>query len=102
MTLPTLVGVCGGGRMGAGIAHAFLVAGSRVCVVERGDAEALAAESRIRGGLLRAAERATLIESVEGVLARLTVSVQPAAFTGADLVIEAVPEDRTLKAELLT
>ena len=29
-TLPTTVGVLGGGRMGAGIAHAFLTSGSNV------------------------------------------------------------------------
>ena len=32
---PARVGVLGGGRMGAGIAHAFLLAGSRVTVIER-------------------------------------------------------------------
>ena len=32
--VPATVGVLGGGRMGAGIAHAFLIAGSRVTVVE--------------------------------------------------------------------
>ena len=32
--LPAHVGVLGGGRMGAGIAHAFLVSGSEVTVVE--------------------------------------------------------------------
>ena len=41
---PSDVGVLGGGRMGAGIAHAFLLAGSRVTVVER-DADAAAAAS---------------------------------------------------------
>ncbi len=32
---PTRVGVLGGGRMGAGIAHAFVLAGSHVAIVER-------------------------------------------------------------------
>ena len=40
---PSVVGVLGGGRMGAGIAHAFLLAGSRVHVVERDVATADAA-----------------------------------------------------------
>jgi 3-hydroxybutyryl-CoA dehydrogenase len=34
--LPAHVGVLGGGRMGAGIAHAFLVKGADVLVIERG------------------------------------------------------------------
>ena len=34
MTLPTHVGVYGGGRMGAGIAHAFLVSGAYVTIIE--------------------------------------------------------------------
>ena len=42
---PSDVGVLGGGRMGAGIAHAFLLAGSRVTVVER-DADAAAGGRR--------------------------------------------------------
>ena len=33
-TVPATVGVLGGGRMGAGIAHAFLISGAKVTVVE--------------------------------------------------------------------
>ncbi|MGO3342757.1 MAG: 3-hydroxyacyl-CoA dehydrogenase NAD-binding domain-containing protein, partial [Glutamicibacter arilaitensis] len=35
--LPQQMGVLGGGRMGAGIAHAFLISGSTVPVVDRDD-----------------------------------------------------------------
>ena len=42
MTVPAAVGVYGGGRMGAGIAHAFAAAVAAVTVVESAD-EALAA-----------------------------------------------------------
>ena len=41
--LPATVGVLGGGRMGAGIAHAFLINGANVLVVERDDEAAEAA-----------------------------------------------------------
>ena len=44
---PARVGVLGGGRMGAGIAHAFLLAGSRVTVIERDAPAADAAAQRI-------------------------------------------------------
>ena len=43
MTVPSKVGVLGGGRMGAGIAHAFCTAGAAVVVVERDDEAASAA-----------------------------------------------------------
>ena len=39
MTLPQQIGVYGGGRMGAGIAHAFLVSGASVTVVEASTAD---------------------------------------------------------------
>ena len=48
MSVPGTVGVLGGGRMGAGIAHAFLLAGARVRLVERDDASADAARARAK------------------------------------------------------
>ena len=60
--LPRIVGVYGGGRMGAGIAHAFLVAGGSVVVVENDDETAAAARARVDGSLAKAAERGTLGE----------------------------------------
>ena len=51
--IPTVVGVLGGGRMGAGIAHAFVVAGSTVRIVERDDEQAAAALDRVTDGARR-------------------------------------------------
>ena len=45
--LPDSVGVLGGGRMGAGIAHAFLINGANVLVVERDEQSAEAARERV-------------------------------------------------------
>ncbi|MEV8145565.1 3-hydroxyacyl-CoA dehydrogenase family protein [Specibacter sp. NPDC078709] len=45
--LPQYVGVLGGGRMGSGIAHAFLMAGCNVRVVESDAGAAAAARSRV-------------------------------------------------------
>ncbi|GAA2435595.1 3-hydroxyacyl-CoA dehydrogenase family protein [Streptomyces macrosporus] len=99
---PRTVGVVGGGRMGAGIAQSFATAGSDVVVVESGREAAEAALERVAGGLRRAAERGRLDEPVERVLERVTVTASvddlPA---GADLVVEAVPEDAALKARML-
>ena len=101
MTLPQRVGVYGGGRMGAGIAHAFLVAGSEVTVVETDDATAAAARERVATSLGRAQERGGLTEPVDVVATRLTVTTDAADLAGCVLVVEAVPEDVPLKTRVL-
>ncbi|MFP8902997.1 MULTISPECIES: 3-hydroxyacyl-CoA dehydrogenase family protein [Streptomyces] len=99
---PGTVGVVGGGRMGAGIAQSFATAGSAVVVVESGKEAAAAALERVATGLRRAAERGRLEEPAERVLARVTtVTTVDDLPAGADLVVEAVPEDPALKARLL-
>ncbi|WP_448315889.1 3-hydroxyacyl-CoA dehydrogenase family protein [Streptomyces sp. CO7] len=99
---PAVVGVIGGGRMGAGIAQSYAAAGSAVTVVESGSAAAAAALDRVATGLARAAERGRLPEPAEAVLARVsTVESLDALPAGADLVVEAVPEDPALKARVL-
>ena len=100
-TLPELVGVYGGGRMGAGIAHAFLVSGSRVVVVEGDDNLAEAARGRVTTSVGKAAERGLLARSVEDTLAGLTVTTTPTGLAGCGLVVEAVPEHTDLKLEVL-
>lgn len=101
-TVPAVVGVIGGGRMGAGIAQSFAAAGSSVTVVESGAHAAAAAVERVATGLRRAAERGRLAEPAEQVLARVTAveSVDGLA-QGTELVVEAVPENAALKAGLL-
>ncbi|PJM95474.1 3-hydroxyacyl-CoA dehydrogenase family protein [Streptomyces sp. CB01373] len=101
-TVPAVVGVIGGGRMGAGIAQSFAAAGSSVTVVESGAQAAAAAVERVATGLRRAAERGRLAEPAEQVLARVTAveSVDGLA-PGTELVVEAVPENAALKAGML-
>jgi 3-hydroxybutyryl-CoA dehydrogenase len=101
VTLPAQVGVYGGGRMGAGIAHAFLVAGAGVTVVEVSDEAAAAARDRVAASLATAEERGKLSTTADVLLARLTVSADPGALEPAELVVEAVPEDPALKASVL-
>ncbi len=55
--LPSIVGVLGGGRMGAGIAHAFLTSGSEVVVVERDEESAEAARERVLRDVSGSVER---------------------------------------------
>ncbi|MEZ7005929.1 3-hydroxyacyl-CoA dehydrogenase family protein [Streptomyces sp. AD55] len=99
--LPEHVGVYGGGRMGAGIAHAFLLAGATVTVVEASEPAAAAARARVEASLRTARERGKLAGSLADVAARLTVATAPAALAGCGLVVEAVPEDTALKRRVL-
>ncbi|MET0926869.1 MAG: 3-hydroxyacyl-CoA dehydrogenase family protein, partial [Solirubrobacterales bacterium] len=91
------VGVLGGGRMGAGIAHAFVLAGAEVVVVERDDDAAGAASARLRASLAQAVERGSTGRTVAELGQAFTTATDAAAFAGCALVIEAVPEDRELK-----
>jgi 3-hydroxybutyryl-CoA dehydrogenase len=100
-TVPGLVGVLGGGRMGAGIAHAFCLAGSGVVVVERDDAAADAGLARITQALGRSVERGTTTDTLVDLSGRVSVSTDYASFASCGLVVEAVPEDLSLKRQAL-
>jgi 3-hydroxybutyryl-CoA dehydrogenase len=95
------VAIVGGGQMGAGIAHGFLIAGCTVTVVE--PINPSAARERIRRSTEISAERGALTEEVPAVLARLSVTDAIAAIPStAALVVEAVPEQPALKASVLS
>jgi 3-hydroxybutyryl-CoA dehydrogenase len=102
MPVPSVVGVIGGGRMGAGIAQVFALAGSSVVVVERDDAAAGACRSRLAEGLANAASHSDHPLDVAEITARLTVVTDYTALGVAGLVIEAVPEEFDLKVDALT
>ncbi len=99
--VPHRVGVLGGGRMGAGIAHAFLLAGAEVTVVERDRDAADAAHARVTGSLAKSVERGDTDESAQELAERAAFAVDYAEFAGCGLVVEAVPEDFALKAAAL-
>lgn len=100
-SIPGVVGVLGGGRMGAGIAHAFLVSGARVRVVEVDDDAAAAARQRIEADLSASLERGKISGELTEWAGRLTVSADAAAFADCELAIEAVPESWDLKVSAL-
>ncbi|MCK8670944.1 3-hydroxyacyl-CoA dehydrogenase family protein [Rhodococcus sp. HM1] len=98
---PAHVAVIGGGRMGAGIAQVFATLGSAVVIAEAGDQAA--ARERVATGLRRADERGKLDRATpEEILERVrTVAGPDEIAPETDLVIEAVPENAALKAQVL-
>ena len=99
--VPGRVGVIGGGRMGAGIAHAFALAGAAVTVVERDADAAAAASARLLESLRRSVERGATDRALDELGAAVEATTDAAGVAGCGLVVEAVPEDRALKVEAL-
>ncbi|WP_127476788.1 3-hydroxyacyl-CoA dehydrogenase family protein [Microbacterium sulfonylureivorans] len=99
--VPARVGVIGGGRMGAGIAHAFALAGADVIVVERDADAAAAASARLLESLRRSVERGTTSRTYDDLAAAVSTATDASALAGCGLVVEAVPEDRELKVAAL-
>ena len=94
------IGIIGAGFMGAGIAYAAALAGIDVVLVDRDQESADKGKAhshklvsdQINKGRAKAADR-------DELLARITPSADFGALAGCDLVIEAVFEDRKVKAE---
>ncbi|HEY4268428.1 MAG TPA: 3-hydroxyacyl-CoA dehydrogenase family protein [Galbitalea sp.] len=99
--VPATVGVLGGGRMGAGIAHAFLTSGSVVAIVEQDQEQAAAALGRLANAVQASVDRGAVDEPAAAILARASISTSTTVFEACELVIEAVPEDVALKLDSL-
>ncbi|MEX3610962.1 3-hydroxyacyl-CoA dehydrogenase family protein [Rothia sp. LK2588] len=100
--IPEKVGVLGGGRMGAGIAHAFVISGAAVTIVERDEQSAQAARERIVADLGKSLERGKIDGELGEWEKKFRVSTSYADFAECQLVIEAVPEAWDLKVSALT
>jgi 3-hydroxybutyryl-CoA dehydrogenase len=96
------IAVVGLGTMGSGIAQVAAAAGCRVVAIEADSERLQAGRTRIaeflaegvRRGKLSDAERTATFDRIEWF-------TEVGALAGADLVIEAIVEDRSLKLELL-
>ena len=96
------VAVVGGGTMGNGIAHVFAQHGFDVTLIDVDDARCEQALRTITSNLDRQVKKGTLTqEQREAALGKLQTSSSRASATGAQLVIEAVPENLQLKTEVL-
>lgn len=100
LALPARCGVVGGGRMGAGIAHALLLAGCEVTLLERDEESAAAAGARVARAVQVSVERGKA-QDASTVMSRLRTATSHADLAGAGLVVEAVPEDLDLKLATL-
>lgn len=100
--LPQHVALVGGGRMGAGIAHAFLANGSRVTLIEVDAARIDQARDAVIRDIRQSAERGVLAGTVDEAAGRLTVTADLATIADAELTIEAVPETPELKRRVLS
>lgn len=98
--LPQRVGVLGGGRMGGGIAHAFLLAGSEVVVIDQPHALEESGAG-IRRAIATSVDRGTSTRTQAELDAALRVSSDRAILADRDLVIEAIPEIPELKTAAL-
>jgi 3-hydroxybutyryl-CoA dehydrogenase len=87
--------------MGVGIAHAFLLAGSSVKLLERNDEAAAHALDALSAAIDESITRGTSTESREVLLARSAVTVEAVGLAESGLVVEAVPEDFALKVQML-
>ncbi len=99
----TTIGVIGAGTMGAGIAQVGVVAGFRVLLYDPIEAALARGRSRISQGVNRAVERGHLqADAAEEALGRLVVVTRLTEMADARFIIEAAPEDLTLKQRLFT
>jgi 3-hydroxybutyryl-CoA dehydrogenase len=101
MTTPERCGtvaVIGNGLIGHGVAQVFATAGHDVRLIGRSRDSLDRALTRIRGSLgAFVRNRLVAASDVEGILVRIRVSTALDDAAGADLVVEAVPEDQALK-----
>ncbi|MDL2400766.1 3-hydroxyacyl-CoA dehydrogenase NAD-binding domain-containing protein [Rhizobium mayense] len=95
------VGIVGTGLMGSGIAVAALNAGYRVICIEQTQEAADNGRERITGILNKAVQSGRLdMAGRDDRLSRLVVAADAQGLAQADLVIEAIFDDLTVKTEL--
>jgi 3-hydroxyacyl-CoA dehydrogenase / enoyl-CoA hydratase / 3-hydroxybutyryl-CoA epimerase len=95
------VGVLGAGMMGHGIAYVSALAGMEVVLIDSDQAKADAGKAKIAAILGKKVSRGRLDSAkMDAALAKISATVAYEQLAGCDLIIEAVFEDRTLKAKV--
>ena len=97
------VAVLGAGTMGRDIAHVCAVAGHEVTLRDVDESVLGEARDHVASNLDGSVEREKLTEAErDAALDRLTTATDPDALAGAELAVEAVPEDIDLKHAVLS
>ena len=95
------VGVLGAGMMGHGIAYISALAGMEVVMTDATQADAEAGKTKIAAIAGKRVKRGRMTqEKADGILSNIHATADYAALTGCDLIIEAVFENRELKAKV--
>ena len=95
------VGIIGAGLMGQGIAHVSAKVGIDVVLLDRDAASAERGKEKVAKTLDRRLKKGrTTPDRVEAILSRIHPSADYADFKGCDVVVEAVFEDRDIKARV--
>ena len=95
------LGVLGAGMMGAGIAHVAANAGIEVVLIDSTQEAADRGKAHSAGILDKGISRRKLTEEKKAeVLSRITATTDYAALDGCDLIVEAVFEDPSVKADV--
>jgi 3-hydroxybutyryl-CoA dehydrogenase len=95
------IGVIGAGLMGNGIAHAALLSGFDVTLVDAFEAALPKAIATMSKNMGRQVAKGTITEAAKDeALKRLVTGTDLSRLQSADLVIEAVPEQEPLKEQL--
>jgi len=94
------LGVLGAGTMGAGICEAAALAGLRVTCAEPSSAQQSRARQRIAGSLEKGIARGKIVGTTAAeVLERITFCDALAGLAELPLIVEAIPEQESLKRE---
>jgi 3-hydroxybutyryl-CoA dehydrogenase len=94
------VAVIGNGIIGHGIAEVFAASGKRVMLIGRSQASLNQAVARIRESLEQFQGQGLLADTIEAIIARISLHTDLGAAAAAELVIEAVPENMALKLDI--
>ena len=95
------IGILGAGFMGAGIANVAARAGLEVVMIDRDQASADKGRKHCEDDVAKDVGRGRLTkERGEEIMARISATPDYAALAGCDLVVEAVFENREIKAEV--
>jgi len=102
MTDAARIAVVGAGTMGNGIAHVFAQNGHPVTLIDVAPDLLKRAVATIGQNLDRQVRKGTIDSAArDRTLARIETGTDRAAAAGAELVVEAVPENADLKADIL-